>query len=80
MSDQQNEAELKSLLVKLQNQRTTFNSIIIVIAIIMLWRGVWGLLDLYLFPGIPALSYLVSIAVSLLVLYLNDFHLDNLKR
>lgn len=72
MSDQQN--------AHLQHRRTTFNSIIIVVAIIMLWRGVWGLLDLYLFPGIPTLSYVVSIAISLLVLYLNDFHLDNLKR
>ena len=72
MSDQQD--------AQLQHKRTTFNSIIIVVAIIMLWRGVWGLLDLYLFPGIPTLSYVVSISVSLLVLYLNDFHLDNLKR
>ena len=72
MSDQQD--------MQLQHKRTTFNSIVIVVAIIMLWRGVWGLLDLYLFPGIPALSYVVSISVSLLVLYLNDFHLDNLKR
>ncbi|MCP5246780.1 MAG: hypothetical protein H6937_12865 [Burkholderiales bacterium] len=80
MSDQQDALQQKSLRAKPNNRRTTFNSIVIVVAIIMLWRGVWGLLDLYLFPGIPALSYLVSIALSLLVLYLNDFHLDNLKR
>lgn len=65
---------------KLKNKRTTLNSIVIVVAIIMLWRGVWGLLDVYLFPGIPTLSYLVSITLGILVLYLNDFHLDNLKR
>lgn len=80
MSDQQDKVRQNSLLTKLENRRTTFNSIIIVVAIIMLWRGVWGLLDLYLFPEMPTLSYLVSIGLSLLVLYLNDFHLDNLKR
>ena len=80
MSSEQNNLEQKLLRTKLENKRTTLNSLIIVVAIIMLWRGVWGLLDLYLFPGVPTLSYLVSIAISLLVLYLNDFHLDNLKR
>ncbi|WP_305907819.1 hypothetical protein Q9L42_013815 [Methylomarinum sp. Ch1-1] len=56
------------------------NAIIVVVAIIMFWRGVWGLLDIYLFPGSPALSYLVSITLGVLILYLDGFSLDNLKR
>jgi len=43
-------------------------------------RGVWGLLDIYLFPGSPTFSQLVSIALGFLVLYLDDFSIDNLKR
>ncbi|MGR9051351.1 MAG: hypothetical protein ACU84J_01755 [Gammaproteobacteria bacterium] len=56
------------------------NAVVIVLGIIMLWRGVWGLLDQYLFPGSPTLSYLMSMALGILVLYLDDFSLDNLKR
>ena len=80
MSSEQNNLEQKLLRTKLENKRTTLNSLIIVVAIIMLWRGVWGLLDIYLFPDIPTLSYVVSISMGILRLYLNDFHLDNLKR
>ncbi|MCB1937453.1 MAG: hypothetical protein KDF59_16115 [Nitrosomonas sp.] len=80
MSSEQNNLEQKLLRTKLENKRTTLNSLIIVVAIIMLWRGVWGLLDIYLFPDIPTLSYVVSISMGILILYLNDFHLDNLKR
>ena len=56
------------------------NAVVIVLAIIMLWRGVWGLLDIYLFPGSPNLSYLVSIALGILILYLDNFSIENLKR
>ena len=56
------------------------NVLIIIFAIIMLWRGVWGLLDTYLFPGSPVFSYLASLALGALILYLDDFKLDNLKR
>ncbi len=56
------------------------NTIVIVVGIIMLWRGVWGLLDQYLFPGSPTLSSIVSILLGVLVLYLDDFKMDNLKK
>jgi hypothetical protein len=68
---------------KLAELKATYpnvNLVIIISAIIMLWRGVWGLLDTYLFPGSPVLSYLVSLALGALVLYLDDFDLDYLKR
>jgi hypothetical protein len=54
--------------------------VVVIVAIIMLWRGVWGLLDLYLFPGSPTLSHIVSLLLGILVLYLDDFKIENLKR
>lgn len=66
-------AELKAL-------HPNGNAIVIVLAIIMFWRGTWGLLDTYLFPGNPTLSYLVSIALGALILYLDNFSIANLKR
>ncbi|MGR8951756.1 MAG: hypothetical protein ACU83V_05025 [Gammaproteobacteria bacterium] len=56
------------------------NAVVIVFAIIMLWRGVWGLLDTYLFPGSPVLSYLVGIGLGAVILYLDNFSIENLKR
>lgn len=36
-------------------------------AIIMFWRGVWGLMDIYLFPNDATLSYSVSFVISVLL-------------
>jgi hypothetical protein len=58
----------------------TANVILIFIAIIMLWRGVWGLLDQFLFPGLPVLSHLICLAIGVLILYLDGFSIENLKR
>lgn len=54
-------------------------SIVIGAAIIMFWRGLWGLMDLYLFPGNPALSFITSAAVGLLLLWVNDFRLKEIE-
>lgn len=58
----------------------TANVIVVVVAIIAFWRGIWGLLDVILFPSSPMLSYVSSITIGALVLYLDGFNLSNLKR
>ncbi len=68
---------------KLQELKTlhpTANVIVIIFAIIMLWRGIWGLLDLYLFPGSPAFSHILTVIIGATILYLDDFSIHNLKR
>ncbi len=67
-------------IVKFKSEHPNANAVVIVLGIIMLWRGVWGLLDQFLFPGSPTLSSLISIGLGVLVLYIDDFSLDNLKR
>ena len=47
----------------------TFHIIIIALAIIMFWRGIWGLMDYYLFPDNPLLSHILSIVIGILILY-----------
>ena len=42
----------------------------IVFAIVLFWRGVWGLLDIYLFPHNLLLSYLISALFGIIILYL----------
>ena len=48
------------------------------IAIVMIWRGVWDLLDTYLLPGHPLLSDILSILIGLAVLYLPDGNIKEL--
>jgi hypothetical protein len=45
-------------------------TIIIAFAIVSFWRGVWGLMDLYLFPSSRAISYSVSVLVGIIILSL----------
>ena len=62
------------------NQRHPHLHILAVaVLVIMVWRGVWGLLDAYLFPNNLFLSYVTSLAIGLAVLYFNDFSLSELK-
>lgn len=67
-------------LAQLKERHPIGNAIVIVFAIIMLWRGAWGILDTYFFPGSPTLSYIASIAIGVLILYLDNFSIHNLKR
>ncbi|MCF7836619.1 hypothetical protein K9N08_03190 [Candidatus Gracilibacteria bacterium] len=49
-----------------------------VIGVVMVWRGVWELLDKYLFPGNYILSAITSIALGFFILYLPDGKIDSL--
>lgn len=67
-------------LAQFKASHPNLNGLVILFAIIMLWRGVWGLLDTYLFPGSPTLSYVSGIVLGAVILYLDNFSIDNLKR
>lgn len=47
-------------------------------AVVFFWRGIWGLTDLFLFPENAPLSYLVSIFLGLVILYLDDKRLSEI--
>lgn len=46
--------------------------IIIAIGIVFVWRGIWGLADLYIFPESPILSLIISLVTGLIILLLVD--------
>lgn len=41
----------------------------IAIAIVLVWRGAWGLMDLYIFPDNLPVSYIFSLIIGLIVLF-----------
>ncbi len=55
------------------------HTLIIAAGVVMVWRGVWWLMDIYLFPNDPALSYAVSIILGLIILYIDDRAINELK-
>ncbi|HLB60534.1 MAG TPA: hypothetical protein VJL83_02925 [Patescibacteria group bacterium] len=63
-----------------RNARRTnpFNVIFVGTAVVLFWRGAWGLLDLYLFPENPAVSFISSILLGLLILILTHHLVDEL--
>lgn len=53
-------------------------SLIVMSALICLWRGIWGLLDLYLLPSAPTLSYIVSFVIGVVVITITHYTIDKL--
>ena len=47
-------------------------------ALILFWRGVWMLADLYLLPDNPTISAIASIIIGILILYIRDLDLKEL--
>ena len=52
---------------KLKN-RHLFLALLVGTAVIAVWRGIWNLLDLYLYPNDLVLSSIISIVVGLVIL------------
>jgi hypothetical protein len=57
---------------KRRRNNTTF-AILIAFAVIAFWRGIWGLMDIYLFPENYPLSLWVSVAIGLLILVITHY-------
>lgn len=49
------------------------------IAVVLLWRGVWSLLDMYFFPNNPVISNIIGIILGLALLLIDDFALKELE-
>lgn len=52
--------------------------LLLAIGVVAVWRGVWGLMDLYIFPNDLIMSFTASIIIGVVLLLLNDRKLDEL--
>jgi hypothetical protein len=50
-------------------QDEIIKAVLIGAAVISFWRGVWGLMDIYLFPNNPAVSFVISLLMGVAILY-----------
>lgn len=49
--------------------RDVVRAVLIGTAVVLFWRGAWGLLDLYFFPDNQTFSFLASLVVGIGILY-----------
>ena len=62
----------------MKNIKNNFKIFLLAIAIVAVWRGVWGLMDIYLFPNNELLSLISSLIIGIFILYFNDHRLNEL--
>ena len=49
-------------------KRSSLHILIVAGAVVLFWRGAWGLMDLYIFPDHALYSYITSILFGVIVL------------
>jgi F0F1-type ATP synthase assembly protein I len=63
---------------KIRKKRSNINILLTTMAVVMIWRWVWWLLDKFLFPGYEVLSYLIGMLMGIFLLFVDDERLDEL--
>ncbi len=58
---------------RFERKHHIFAAMLIGSAVVLVWRGVWNLADVYLFPNQDVASAVVCIVIGFLVLYARDF-------
>ena len=53
-------------------KKKIFEALFVAFAIVAIWRGTWGLMDLYLFPNYEIFSYILSIILGMVILYYTE--------
>ncbi|MBR9691375.1 hypothetical protein GOV06_01180 [Candidatus Woesearchaeota archaeon] len=60
-----------------KNQKRIF-AVVIAIGIVLFWRGIWGLADLFILPSNELLSYIVSVAAAITILLSSHYMIKGL--
>ena len=65
----------KRIVKKFEHNHHIFAALLVGSALVLMWRGIWNLADIYLFPNQDFLSAIISILIGFLILYMRDFNL-----
>jgi len=52
----------------LRTKNQVLFALVISVAIVSVWRGIWGLMDFYLYPQDPVMSYGLSVVIGTVIL------------
>ncbi|MFZ2151124.1 MAG: hypothetical protein WAZ12_05290 [Candidatus Absconditicoccaceae bacterium] len=62
----------------LRKKRSNMNIFLTTAAVVMIWRGVWELLDIYLFPNNRVVSLMIGMIIGIFLLFVDNEKLDEL--
>lgn len=68
----------KTLIKAKKNTLRNIDLFLIAIAVIMIWRGVWNLIDIYFVPEFVFISNILSIICGIVILLIHNFDLREL--
>jgi len=68
----------KKIPFSLRPTKTFFTMILVVTCVVLIWRGIWNLLDLYFLKNHPILSNVIGILIGVIILYLPDRDIKDL--
>jgi len=58
---------------------SNLNTIIVCISVVMVWKWIWDLLEIYVFPENPLLSNLICLGIWMVILLIDDWKLEELN-
>jgi hypothetical protein len=64
---------------KFLKKRDRLSIILELLAAVAIWWGIWGILDLFVFPQNEFWSYLISIVLGFLIIFIVGGELDEIK-
>jgi len=64
---------------KFLKKRSQLSVLIELLGAIAIWWGIWGIMDLFVFPNNELWSYLISIILGFLIIFIVGGELDDLK-
>ncbi|MCK9186085.1 hypothetical protein M0P48_01460 [Candidatus Gracilibacteria bacterium] len=62
----------KKIRISLRLHKKFFGVVFALIAVVMIWRGLWNLLDMYIFPEHPVFSNVFTFLLGMFLIYLPD--------
>lgn len=65
--------------LKLSRFKKTVKILIDFLGILILWRGAWGLFDIFIFPGNQLYSYVASIIIGVILITIDGDGLSDLE-
>ena len=65
--------------LSLRPNKVFFRSLVVALAVIFIWRGVWNLLDKFFLTDSFVVSNVVGIVIGLMLLYLPDGDIKELS-
>lgn len=67
-----------NVIQRIKKKFPNFNSLVVVIGVVLVWRGIWHIADMYLLPDNDLYSSIAGIIIGIMLLLVDDLRLNEL--